>query len=290
MPNKYISRILFATALLWSFTSCQYSGKPINDTDENDDTIIASETIGDTSHIYGQHRALIIKSIVDGDKKTFASLVQYPLRRDYPLRDIRNRQQMIDNFDLIFDATFRDTLRTMDSNSWEVIGWRGAMLCDGMIWGDGPVEVINYSSPQEQQFRQKVIAAEMQTLHPSLQGNWQPKDRLLFDDVTYEFARLDVQGEDFYRLTLFKKGAKTGDIPALTLYGKCEIEGSMGIATYSFSNNKGYKAFYSPDQSLYSEGDVEHSQDILSLTMPNGKGLSIKIKQFHYYQPNPLYP
>ena len=291
MPTWLLVLIILCSALLiGGIVFLCFNGKSeepaapvITITDDNPSEIpeidSVSEAVADTTPIRGQHRDLIIKSIVNGDKETFASLVQYPLYRQYPLRPIKNRQQMIDNFDLIFDAQFRNTLRTLDSNSWRVVGWRGAILHNGEIWGDGPVTKIGYFSLKEQQFRQKVIAAEMRALHPSLQGNWEPENRMLFDDKTYGFARIDhLQGDDYYRLTIFKKGAKIGDIPVLTLYGTREIQGSMGILFYSFSNDEGYEA------------DFLDYDEPLSLTLPDGNNLSIKIKKIPYYQPNPLYP
>ena len=236
---------------------------------------------------YGQIRQLIITSIVNGDKETFANLVQYPIRRDYPLRNIENKEQMIANFDLIFDAAFRDTIAMLDSNSWEEVGWRGYMLYHGMLWGDGPVEVINYSSPQEQKLRADIIAKEMSALHPSLQGEWGPVDRFLLDDGKYGFARLDVvttESQKPFRLTIFKKNAKVGDPPALTLTGDSDVQGSIGYTTYYFRNNDGYEAVYSPD--YYPEDDSEWAafKPFITLISLNGKETKLTIKQSRYYQ------
>lgn len=237
---------------------------------------------------WGEMKQLIITSIAEGDKKTFAGLVEYPIRRDYPLRDIENKEQMIEKFDLIFDAKFRDTLRTMDSNSWEAVGWRGYMLCDGMLWGDGLVEIINYSSPHEQQLRQKIIKAEIAALHPSLRGPWEPIDRFLLDDSNYEFARIDMDTTPDglgYRLTLFKKNADVGDKPAMTLYGSLTMQGSICYETYEFGNNDVYGATYEPDYYPEGEENIESFRPFILLTKPNGKETRLTIAKNHYYQP-----
>lgn len=235
----------------------------------------------------GQIRQLIITSIAHGDKETFANLVQYPISRDYPLHNIENKEQMIANFDLIFDAAFRDTIALLDSNSWEEVGWRGYMLYHGMLWGEGPVWVINYSSPQEQKLRADIIAREMSALHPSLQGEWEPVDRFLLDDGKYGFARLDevtTESQEPFRLTIFKKNAKIGDRPALTLTGDSDVQGSIGYTTYYFHNNDGYEAVYSPD--YYPEDNSERAtfKPFITLTSPNGKETKLTIKQTRYYQ------
>ena len=239
---------------------------------------------------WGQLSELVISSIANGDKETFASLVDYPIRRDYPLRDIENQQQMIDNFDLIFDASFRDKLHSMDSNSWEEVGWRGEMLCDGMLWGC-PVYVINYSSPKEEQLRKKIIEVEMSALNPSLQGEWEPHDRLLLDDKKYGFARIDYRETGWplnYRLTIFNKGAMIGDKPALTLYGDCESQGTICYLIYSFDNNEGYTARYEPDKYHEDGEDYGNFKNYVLLTNPIGKTVKLIVEKGRYYQPNPI--
>lgn len=240
---------------------------------------------------WGQLCEMVISSIVNGDKETFASLVDYPIRRNYPLHNIENRQQMIDNFDLIFDTPFRNKLRTMDSNSCEEVGWRGNMLCDGMLWGC-PVQVINYSSPMENRLRDKIIVAEMRALHPLLQGEWEPEDRLLLDNGKYGFARIDVRekgSSNYYRLTIFNMDAEVGDKPVLTLYGDCESHGTICNMVYDFSNDDGYKAVYEPENYPENDEDCNNFKNYILLTNPDGKTIRLIIEKDRYYQPNPFY-
>lgn len=285
--KRFAGRIGMGFLLTMSLACGTRSDSSLNDTMNGEgETISWEESFPGLT--WGQMKQLIITSIAESDRETFADLVEYPIRRDYPLRDIENKEQMIEKFDLIFDAKFCDTLRTMDSNSWEEVGWRGYMLCDGMLWGDGLVEVINYSSPLEQRLRQKIIKAEVAALHPSLQGPWEPVDRLLLDNKKYGFARIDMDtttDDPCYRLTLFKKKADVGDKPALTLFGSLSTQGTMCYETYEFSNKDGYKAQYEPDYYQDVDEDLESFRPFILLTTPNGKETRLTIAQNHYYQP-----
>lgn len=308
-----MKQLLLVLPALWLLVACRGG--------EGETTIVDSMENSFAQSVYkpweypypnltdGERRQLVITCIANGDKETFAKLVRYPIRRDYPLRDIENEQMMIDKFDLIFDARFRDTLRTMDSNSWEEVGWRGTMLCRGMLWEYGPVKAINYSSPLEQKYRQKIIDAEISMLHPTLQGPWEPIERVLLDDKNYSFARIDWDTTRTYgfRLTLFKKGADIGDKPALTLYGKYRTEGSIGYEIYTFFDNyvkdtnddvdddcddyddydkikSCYKARYEPDKYPEDESEWETFRPYILLTTPKGDEVKLIIAKKHYYQ------
>lgn len=61
---------------------------------------------------------LIFKSIANGDKETFADLVRYPLYRQYPLRNIYTKDEMVKYFDFLFDDEFRNTIRALKPDEW----------------------------------------------------------------------------------------------------------------------------------------------------------------------------
>lgn len=99
-----------------------------------------------------QYHQMIIEAIANGDKQRFAKMLCYPVHRPDPLPDIENEQQMVQYFDILFDKPFRKKVAELDSNSWNLVGWRGWMILDGEIWDTDPCIVINYSSPIEQQY------------------------------------------------------------------------------------------------------------------------------------------
>ncbi len=223
----------------------------------------------------GQLYQLIITSIVNGDKKTFADLVNYPLCRDYPLRNIENRQQMTAYFDTLFDRSFRDRVRNLDSTDWCPVGWRGSMLLDGEIWFSEGVTAVNYSSPVEQAHRAKLIKAEIKSLHPSLQGNWEPVDRMKFSQGPYGFARVDANG-DRYRLTLFAPDARVGDKPLINWEGELLVEGTARVETYTFQGPEG--------SAVYSPTSMESGQPEFELTLKGQEPLELPCTAC-YYQP-----
>lgn len=195
---------------------------------------------------------LILTSIADGDKETFADLVRYPLCRQYPLRDIWNKNEMIKYFDFLFDDSFRKIIGSLKISDWGEVGWRGNTVLSGELWEDGgELKAVSYSSPVEQRLRDSLIKAEFDALHPSLQGNWEPVDRLEFRDDVFTYARIDKCLDEYnlYRLCLFAKDAKLDDMPVACLSGYAQYEGNMG---------DGYYCFKSQDTVVYHAFGSEH--------------------------------
>lgn len=182
---------------------------------------------------------LILTSISNGDKETFADLVHFPLHRQYPLKSINTKNEMIEYFDFLFDESFRETIGSLKRDDWQMIGWRGYTIMSGELWEDGgELVAVNYSSPAEQRLRDSLIKAEFDALHPSLQGNWTPIDRLLLADDNYGFARIDKStiSDTLYRLSLFAKNAEISDKPIVCLNGHAQYEGNMGDGYFYFKS------------------------------------------------------
>ncbi len=212
---------------------------------EEEDPVLShfSDTLTDN-----QYHQMILEAIANGDKQMFAKMVSYPLYRQYPLPDIENEEQMVCYFDTLFDKNFRREMAKLDSNSWELIGWRGFLILDGEIWDVGPRIWVNYSSPLEQRYSEYLSKKDMSRLHPSLRGNWKPYyacqlDGADYPDFEYSFARVDVSTdhapdeEPSFRVAVFKKGAKASDAPAVVILGERIIEGSMHIESLYFKSD-----------------------------------------------------
>lgn len=226
-----ICKMMAISLFVVAFNSCNNSSAPQSVNDCNDASVVDDPD--------KEIHELILTSIAQGDKETFADLAQYPLRRTYPLHNITNKQEMVACFDLIFDDGFRAVVDSLSYNDWDQMGWRGYMLLSGEIWeSDGEVIAVNYSSPAEQKLRDSLIQAEFNSLHPSLQGDWTPIDRLNLADDIYGFARIDKStvSETLYRLSLFAKNAKTSDKPIVCLNGYAQYEGNMGDGFYYFKS------------------------------------------------------
>ena len=149
---------------------------------------------------------------------------------------------MIAYFDTLFPTEFRQQLSSLDSNSWECVGWRGWMILDGEIWDSDPRLDVNYMSPLEERYLDYLYKKDMATVHPSLRGNWQIYDCYRLDDSVYSFARLDAStlDKDFeteggrFRISLYTKGAKPSDKPSVVLEGTQHIEGTLLVEYYDF--------------------------------------------------------
>lgn len=203
-----------------------------------------SDTLSDT-----KYHQMILEAIANGDKQMFAKMVSYPLYRPYPLPDIETEDQMVRYFDTLFDKQFRQQVAKLDSNSWDIVGWRGCMILDGEIWDALPRIYVNHSSPLEQRYAEYLRKKDMSRLHLSLRGNWEPYccyylDGSDYPNFEYSFARVDVstdqnpETEPSFRVAIFKKGTKASDTPAIVLLGERIIEGSMSLETLYFKSDK----------------------------------------------------
>lgn len=253
MKPNVIHLVLFTVAI--SLCSCGHKSTNNNapiETDtayvlvEEDDLGLShfSDTLSDT-----KYHQMILEAIANGDKQMFAKMVSYPLYRPYPLPDIETEDQMVRYFDTLFDKQFRQQVAKLDSNSWDIVGWRGCMILDGEIWDALPRIYVNHSSPLEQRYAEYLRKKDMSRLHLSLRGNWEPYccyylDGSDYPNFEYSFARVDVstdqnpETEPSFRVAIFKKGTKASDTPAIVLLGERIIEGSMSLETLYFKSDK----------------------------------------------------
>ena len=136
----------------------------------------------------------ITKSIVDGDAKKLASLTLFPIERRYPLRDIKDRADMVRRFNLVFDAGFRKKMQSAKPSDWHSYGWRGYCYGDSSeLWVYDSLTIINYYSPQEKNLYGQLVKKEMNSLHASLKGNgWYPYS--CYKDITDgSVIRIDIR-------------------------------------------------------------------------------------------------
>lgn len=253
MKPNVIHLVLLAVAI--SLCSCGYKSSNMKapiETDtvdvvvEEEDSCLSPSSVALSDEKYHQ---MILEAIANGDKQTFAKMVHYPLIRSYPLPDIETEEQMVSYFDTLFDKQFRQQIAKLDSNSWNIVGWRGWMILDGEIWDTDPGIVVNYSSPLEQRYAEYLRKKDMSRLHSLLRGNWKPYYGCQLDDsecpdFEYSFARVDVSTdhdpdkEPSFRVAVFKKGTKASDAPAVVLFGERTIEGSMHLETLFFESDE----------------------------------------------------
>lgn len=241
-----MTRILYLATIicLTSIYLCGCSGKNSAPVSKDSVDVAISE---DTSYSYYElpvdlklHFEVVNKSIADGDAKKFASLLFYPIRRDYPLRWIEDSAQMVAEFPSIIDDSLRNLFKKARPEDWDGGGWRGYSIGDCDFWDDGRgIYMINYYSKSELQRREKLVKEEMSTLHPSLRGKDFDPFACYYDDKTHAIMRLDWKVKkdnyDFYRMCVYKDYRKLRERPDMILDVKRDVQGTAALQWFECS-------------------------------------------------------
>ena len=170
---------LAALAILFvCLTGCDGKNEKKIDMDSNESSVTPMDTNESSvteEDLASSKLARLVKAIEDGDAETVADFVRYPLARPAPIPSIKNKEEFIAYFPILFDKAFRQELRKNPfSQAWEEMGFRGVMYSQGTLWIDGTIaqggairEFI-YSSEAENALYNKLLAEEKKTLHESL--------------------------------------------------------------------------------------------------------------------------
>ncbi len=181
----------------------------------------------------------LIKAFKSRDAEQIAKYVAYPLARDYPIPSIKNKEELINRFDEVFD----DHLINLVANSkidkdWDSVGWRGVMLANGELWidVDGKIRSINYQSESENKIKRSLIEAEKKNLHESVRDFSEP----VLEWKTKKFhIRIDDLGGHKYRYAAWPIKQNPSGKPSLVLFdGEYVPDGSGGNHYYSFKNGE----------------------------------------------------
>lgn len=188
----------------------------------------------------------LMKSISEGDAKTFASICVYPVKRPYPLKDIADSTAMADYFPVMIDDSLRSAMQDATLDDWESYGWRGWSMSKGTpIWYDEGVQYVTYLSPAERGLRRLLAREEIQSLSPEYRDGWEPVMTLLSADRKKLF-RIDSKGDQM-RLMAFDAPFRGNEKPAMMMMGKMTQEGSGDYTVYGFNDADGLAAEYAPD-------------------------------------------
>lgn len=201
--------------------------------------VIQTIVLGQTSELKKEQIQAIqqlINNIKTKNKTKISDLIYYPLRREYPLKDVKDKNDFIQRFDEIFDKEFIDHIAKSKIEDWSEVGWRGIMLDNGTIWIDdnGKIVTINYQSPKEKQLLITAIQTDKNELSKSLQNFEKP----MYLIVTKSYKiRIDEKVEGNYRYTAWKIKNKKIEPDLLIENGVLEFQGSGGNHTITFTNN-----------------------------------------------------
>lgn len=166
-----------------------------------------------------------------------AGMVNYPLRREYPIPSIKNKQEFKKRFHEVFDAALIKTIAQSKMDQWSEVGWRGIMLNNGSVWfeSDGSrITTVNYQSDFEKKWRTKLIAADKNKLYPSLRKFETPVYKITTKNY---LIRIDQLSYDTYRYASWKKGNAESSKPDIILTnGVMDIQGSGGNHVIVFTS------------------------------------------------------
>lgn len=178
----------------------------------------------------------LINAFNTKNKSKIADLISYPLRREYPLKDVKDKNDFIQRFDNIFDKGFLEHVANSKISDWSEVGWRGIMLDNGTLWmdDDGKIMTVNYQSPKEKQLLATAIQSDKNQLPKSIQDFKMPIYLIL--TKTYKI-RIDEKSEGIYRYTAWKIKNQKIEPDIIIENGVLEFQGSGGNHTITFKNN-----------------------------------------------------
>ncbi len=167
-----------------------------------------------------------------------SALIAYPLKRENPLPDIKNAEEFMAYYAILFDEAFRKKLeKYADTCVVEHHGSYGLVgdVFTGELWlnEEGNITAINYLSAEESK-RKAALAADVQRLvHPSVR-EW--KENVRVGKSKHLIIRVD-RTEKGLRYVSWSKGRSMAEQPDLILYnGVEEAKGTMGGSTWTFKN------------------------------------------------------
>lgn len=230
----------------------------------------------------------LVKVVANNDSIGFAALVSYPLTRPYPLHDIETPEQMSAYYSIMVDDSLRQVIISSHPADWKEYGWRGWTLesnhpdnnndttiinLQPYLWIDSDLYAVNYVSRREQTMLDSLTARDMASIGKGLAEGWKPEMCLQASDKSAIF-RIDVAvnstdgntNDNQYRLLVYPKGTDLHDLPAHTMLGNRDTEGSAGTRIYSFKDSHGHIVRFSPDMSDDSEPAIEFPDSILNVS------------------------
>ena len=190
---------------------------------------------GEANH--GKYVFEFIKNVASDDREAIARKTSFPLRREYPLPSIENREEFLKRYDEVFDSTLRKQIAASNfAKDWASVGWRGIMFGRGVVWLDidGSLRALNYQSEAERKKRALLIEQDKSSLYPAIREFVKPT---LIMETAKHRIRIDNMGENKWRYVAWPINAKMSDKPDLILCDGARVfEGSGGNHYYKFKN------------------------------------------------------
>jgi hypothetical protein len=183
-----------------------------------------------------------------------SNLINFPLKREFPIPSVKNKNEFKKRFNEVFDKTLVDKIANSNINQWSEVGWRGIMFDNGMVWIDSDGEkitAVNYQSDFEKKLKKELITKEKENLHSSLKTFKSPTYRIKTKNY---LIRIDELANKKYRYASWKINKTESSKPDIILNnGVLKFDGSGGNHVISFTNGK-YK--YKVYRNIIGEDDT----------------------------------
>ncbi|CAA9195223.1 hypothetical protein [Flavobacterium collinsii] len=176
-----------------------------------------------------------IENIKSDNKDALADGVVYPLKREYPIADVKDKTGFLKRYSEIFDAVLKNEIVKSDPvKSWSDMGLRGLMFNQGKIWLDteGKLIAVNYQSKFELDLRKSLIATQKKNLDPSIAFFQTP---ICILETSKFKIRIDNLGNNNYRYASWSIQKEMTEKPDLVINGGVlVVEGIGGNHQYEF--------------------------------------------------------
>ncbi|TPN87569.1 hypothetical protein [Aquimarina algicola] len=184
---------------------------------------------------------IFVNCIKNHNLEKLQNLISYPLKREYPLPDIKDETDFINWYSEVFDDhLINEIIKSNLDKDWSAVGWRGIMLNNGTLWLDyeGKLLGVNYQSDAERTKIKKLIEIDRSSVHQTLKKYRQPV--IILETKKFR-VRIDELENETYRYASWSINSKMSEKPDLIIKSrKLFFEGSGGNHRYEF-NNGNYK-------------------------------------------------
>ncbi len=207
------------------------------------------------------------------NKEKLAATINFPLEREYPIPDIKNKQEFFKRFKEVFDdSLIKMIISSKPSDDWSAMGWRGIMFSDGKVWldDDGKLIAVNYQSEFEKKKWEELVQTDKNNLHESVKNFERPV--YLLETIKYRI-RIDDLGDSGYRYSSWPIKSKMSDKPDLVIRNGEFIPEGGGNCKYEFKNRE-----YVYDCSFIIIGEENSPPALLTIFKDSKEILSQKAK------------
>ena len=178
-----------------------------------------------------------IYNVKNQNVEELSNHILYPLKRPYPLSEIKDKTDFRRRYKEIFDNKLVEMIsNSKPSGDWSSVGWRGIMLLNGVVWLDdeGKLISINYQSDIEKRKIVALIKLDKSKLYPSLRNFETPVHVL--KTAKYRI-RIDDLGKGNYRYSSWPIKSSVNSKPSLVVTKGAYIpDGSGGNHIFRFKN------------------------------------------------------